>query len=82
MAINLIGSGLNMNLLKLVCIAGLAVVVCQECGNNSNGTFTLAISVLVYAILAVLREFTAAITNISEVLGSYIQKVMVLIIRK
>ena len=29
--INLIGSGLNMNLLKLVCIAGLAVVVCQEC---------------------------------------------------
>ena len=75
--INLIGSGLNMNLLKLVCIAGLAVMVCQECGNNSNGTFTLAISVLVYAILAVLREFTAAITNISEVLGSYIQKVMV-----
>ena len=77
MVINLIGSGLNMNLLKLVCLAGLAVVVCQECGNNSNGTFPLAISVLVYAILAVLREFTAAITNISKVLGSYIQKVMV-----
>ena len=66
-----------MNLPKLVCIAGLAVVVCQECGNNSNGTFPLAISVLVYAILAVLRESIAAITNISEVLGSYIQKVMV-----
>ena len=32
--INLIGSGLNMNLLKLVCIAGLAVVVCQECGRT------------------------------------------------
>ena len=32
MVINLIGSGLNMNLLKLVWIAGLAVVVCQECG--------------------------------------------------
>ena len=66
-----------MNLLKLVCLAGLAVVVFQECGNNSNSTFHLAISVLVYAILAVLRESTAAITNISEVLGSYIQKVMV-----
>ena len=59
--INLIGSGLNMNLLKLLCIAGLAVMVCQECGNNNNGTFTLAISVLVYAILAVLREVTATI---------------------
>ena len=34
MVINLIGSGLNMNLLKLVCIAGLAVVVCQECGRT------------------------------------------------
>ena len=75
--INLIGSGLNMNLLKLVCIAGLAVMVCQECGNNSNGTFTLALSVLVYTILAVLREFTATITNVGEVLRSYIQKVMV-----
>ena len=75
--ISLIGSGLNMNLLKLVCIAGLAVVVCKECGNNSNGTFPLTISVLVYAILAVLRESTAAITNISKVLGSCIQKVMV-----
>ena len=75
--ISLIRSGLNMNLLKLVCIAGLAVVVCKECGNNSNGTFPLAISVLVYAILAVLRESTAAITNISKVLGSCIQKVMV-----
>ena len=75
--ISLIGSGLNMNLLKLVCIAGLAVVVCQEYGNNSNGTFPLAISVLVYAILAVLRESTAAITSISKVLGSCIQKVMV-----
>ena len=32
--INLIGSSLNMNLLKLVCIAGLAVVVCQECGRT------------------------------------------------
>ena len=32
MVINLIGSGLNMNLLKLIWIAGLAVVVCQECG--------------------------------------------------
>ena len=32
--INLIGSGLNMNLLKLVCIAGLAVVVCPECGRT------------------------------------------------
>ena len=66
-----------MNLLKLICTAGPAVVVCQECGNNSNGTFPLAISVLVYAILAVLRELTAAITNISKALGSYIQKVMV-----
>ena len=34
MVINLVGSGLNMNLLKLVCIAGLAVVVCQECGRT------------------------------------------------
>ena len=66
-----------MNLLKLVCTAGLAVVVCQECGNNSNGTLPLAISVLVYAILAILRESTTAITNISKVLGSCIQKVMV-----
>ena len=32
--INLIGRGLNMNLLKLICIAGLAVVVCQECGRT------------------------------------------------
>ena len=32
--INLIGSGLNMNLLKLVWIAGLAVVVCQKCGRT------------------------------------------------
>ena len=76
--ISLFESGVNMNLLKLICTAGPAVVVCQECGNNSNGTFPLAISVLVYAILAVLRELTAAITNISKVLGSYIQKVMIL----
>ena len=78
--ISLIGSGLNTNLLKLICTAGLAAVVCQECesGNNSNGTLPLlAISVLVYAILAILRESTAAITNISKVLGSCIQKVMV-----
>ena len=34
MVINLIRSGLDMNLLKLVCIAGLAVVVCQECGRT------------------------------------------------
>ena len=34
MVINFIGSGLNMNLLKLVWIAGLAVVVCQECGKT------------------------------------------------
>ena len=66
-----------MNLLKLVCTAGLTVVVCQECGNNSNSTLPLANSVLVYAILAILRESTAAITNISKVLGSCIQKVMV-----
>ena len=52
-------------------------MVCQECGNNSNGIFTLALGVLVYAILAVLREFTATITNVGEVLRSYIQKVMV-----
>ena len=55
-------------------------MVCQECesGNNSNGTLPLlAISVLVYAILTILRESTAAITNISKVLGSCIQKVMV-----
>ena len=76
-AISLIGNGLSMNLLKLVWIAGLAVVVCQECGNNSNGTLPLAISVLVYAILAVLRKSTAAITNISKVLGSCMQKVMI-----
>ena len=76
-AISLIESGLNMNLLKLVCTAGLAVVVCQECGNNSNGTLPLAISVLVYAILAILRKSTATITNISKVLGSCFQKVMV-----
>ena len=74
--INLIGSGLNMNLLKLVCLAGLSVVVCQECDNNSNSTFSLSISVLIYVILAFLRGFTAVITNISEVLGSYMQKVM------
>ena len=67
--INLIGNGLSMNLLKLVWIAGLAVVVCQECGNNSNGTLPLAISVLTYAIVAALRESTAAITNISKVLA-------------
>ena len=60
--ISLIGSGLNMNLLKLVCTAGLAVVVCPEYGNDSNGTLPIAISVLVYAILAVLRESIAAIT--------------------
>ena len=75
--INLIGSGLNMNLLKLVCIPRLAIMVCQECGNNSNGIFTLALSVFVYAIFAVLREFTATITNVDEVLRSYIQKAMV-----
>ena len=78
--ISILGSGLNTNLLKLICTAGVAAVVCQECesGNNSNGTLTLlAISVLVYSILAILRESTAAITNISKVLGSCIQKVMV-----
>ena len=67
-------------MLKLICTAGLAAVVCQECesGNNSNDTLPLlAISVLVYSILAILRESTAAITNISKVLGSCIQKVMV-----
>ena len=78
--ISLLGSGINTNLLKLICTAGLAAVVCQECesGNNSNGTLPLlAISVLVYAILAILQESTAAITNISKVLGSCIQKIMV-----
>ena len=48
--INLIGSGLNMNLLKLVCIAGLAVVVCQECGRTRCAgtaleTITFAVNV-------------------------------------
>ena len=52
-------------------------MVCQECGNNSDGTLPLAISVLTYTILAVLRESTAAITNISKVLGSCTQKVMI-----
>ena len=31
MVINFIRSGLNMNLLKLIWVVGLAVVVCQEC---------------------------------------------------
>ena len=48
--INLIGSGLNMNLLKLVCIAGLAVVVCQEwgitrCVGTALETTTFAVNV-------------------------------------
>ena len=42
-----------------------------------TATLPLPFCVLVYAILAVLREFTAAITHISEALGSTIQKVMV-----
>ena len=85
MVISILGSGLNTNLLKLICTTGLAAVVCQECesGNNSNGSLPLlAIGVLVYSILAILRESTAAITNISKVLGSCIQKVMVFDNRK
>ena len=36
MVINLIRSGLNMNLLRLTWIARLAVVVCQECGRAGS----------------------------------------------
>ena len=34
MVINVIRSGLNMNLRKLIWIVGLAVLVCQECGRT------------------------------------------------
>ena len=40
MVINLIRSGLNMNLLKLVWVVGLAVVVCQECVGTRCATTT------------------------------------------
>ena len=79
--ISILGSLLNTNLLKLICTAGLAAVACQECesGNNSNGTLPLLpISFLDYSILAILRESTAAIINISKGLCSCIQKLMVL----
>ena len=58
--ISLIGNGLSMNLLKLVWIAGLAVVVCQECGNNSNGTLPLASS---GNFLASLRHYKALLSG-------------------
>ena len=60
-------------------------MVCQECesDNNSNSAQTLiAISFLDYSILAILRESTAAITDISKGWCSYIRKVMVLDNRK
>ena len=40
MVINVIRSGLNMNLLKLVRVVGLAVVVCQECVATRFATTT------------------------------------------
>ena len=83
--ISILGSGLNTKLSKLICTAGLASVVCQECesDNNSNSAHPLvAISFLDYSILAILRESTAAITNISKGWCSYIRKVMVLNNRK
>ena len=40
MVINIIRSGLNMNLLKLVWVVGLAVVVCQECVGTRCATTT------------------------------------------
>ena len=40
MVINLIRCGLNMNLLKLVWVVGLAVVVCQECVGTRCATTT------------------------------------------
>ena len=40
MVINVIRSGLNMNLLKLVWVVGLAVVVCQECVGTRCTTTT------------------------------------------
>ena len=83
--ISILGSGLNTKLSKLICTAGLASVVCQECesDNNSNSAQTLiAISFLDYSILAILRESTAAITDISKGWCSYIRKVMVLDNRK
>ena len=40
MVINEIRSGLNMNLLKLVWVVGLAVVVCQECVGTRCATTT------------------------------------------
>ena len=40
MVINIIRSGLNMNLLKLVRVVGLAVVVCQECVATRCATTT------------------------------------------
>ena len=70
-----------MKLPKLIGTSGLASVVCQECesGNNSNSTHPLfAISFLDYPILAILRESTAAIINISKGLCSHIRKVMFL----
>ena len=46
--ISILGSGLNTNLLKLICTAGLTAVVCQEyeSGNNSNGTLPICICFL------------------------------------
>ena len=40
MVINVIRSGLNMKLLKLARVVGLAVVVCQECGGARCATAT------------------------------------------
>ena len=61
-----------MKLTKRICTSGLASVVCQECesGNNSNSAHPL--------IFAILRESTAAITDISKGLCSCIRKIMFL----
>ena len=67
-----------MKLPKLICTSGLSSVECVS-GNNSNSAHPLVeISFLDYPILAILREFTAAITNISKGLCSCIRKVMFL----
>ena len=70
--ISILGGGLNMKLPKRICTSGLASVVCQECesGNNSNSAHPL--------FLAILRESTAVITDISKGLCSCIRKVMFL----
>ena len=61
-----------MKLPRRICTSGLASAVCQECesGNNNNSAHPV--------FLAILREYAAAIIDISKGMCSCVRKIMFL----